>query len=100
MFSDEAIFHVLGHVHRYNIRTWSNESLHDFVEHKRDSPKVNVWCALTRDQVISPYFFAECTVTSHNQFDMLELFAVSQIYENKVIFRQYGAPVHYANIVM
>jgi hypothetical protein len=31
---------------------------------------------------------------------MLELFAVSQIDDDNVIFQQHGAPAHYANIVM
>jgi hypothetical protein len=72
---------------------------HDFVEHERDSPKVNVWCALTRDRVIGPYFFAERTVTSHSYLDMLELFAVPQNADDSVIFQQYGASEHYANTV-
>jgi hypothetical protein len=63
MFSDEATFHVSGHVHRHKVRIWANERPHDFVEHERDSPKVNMWCALTRDRVIGPYFFAELAVT-------------------------------------
>jgi hypothetical protein len=53
-----------------------NEIPHDFVQHEHDSPKINVWCALSRDRVIGPYFFAESTVTSHNYLDMLEMFAV------------------------
>jgi hypothetical protein len=40
MFSGEATFHVLGYVHRHNVRIWANERPHDFVEHKRDSPKL------------------------------------------------------------
>jgi hypothetical protein len=99
MFSDEAACHVLGHVHRHNVRIWSNKRPHDFIEHKQDRPKVNVWCTLTRDCVIGPYFFAERTVTSHNYLDMLELFAVPQIDDDNVVFQQDGAPAHYANIV-
>jgi hypothetical protein len=99
MFRDEATFHVTGHVHRQNVRKWANERPHDFVAHERDSPIVNVWCALTRGHVIGPCFFAEGTVTSHNYFDMLELFAVPQIDDDSVIFRQDGASAHYANIV-
>jgi hypothetical protein len=78
MFSDEAILHVSGHVHQHNVRIWANERPHDFVEHERDSSKVNVWCALTGDRMIGPYFFEERTVTSHNYLDMLELFAALQ----------------------
>jgi hypothetical protein len=99
MFGDEATFHVSGRVHRHNVRIWANERPHDFVEHARDSPKVNVWCALTRDRVIGPYFFAERTVPSHNYQDMLELFAVPQTDDDNVIFQEDVAPAHCANIV-
>jgi hypothetical protein len=72
---------------------------HDFVEHARESPEVNVCCALTRDRVIGPYFCAERTVTSHSYLDMLELFAGPQIDDDNVTFQQDGAPAQYANIV-
>jgi hypothetical protein len=100
MSSDEATFHVSGQVHRNTVRLWGNERPHDFVEYNRDSPKVNVWCALTRDRVIGPYFFAEGTVTSHNYLDMLELFAIPQIDDDNVIFQLDGAPAQYGNIIM
>jgi hypothetical protein len=60
-------------------RILANKRHHDFGEHEHDSPKVNVCGALTRDHMTGPHFFAECTVTSHNYLDMLELFAVPQI---------------------
>jgi hypothetical protein len=96
MFSDEVTFHVSGHAHRHNVRIWPKERPHDFVEHERDSPNINVWCALTRDHVIGPYFFAKRTVTSHNFLDMLELFAEPQIDDDNVNFQQDGALAHYA----
>ncbi|PNF25750.1 hypothetical protein B7P43_G12986 [Cryptotermes secundus] len=40
---------------------------------------MSVWCALSRDRVIVPYFFAERTVTSHNYLDMLQMLAVLRI---------------------
>ncbi|GBM74647.1 hypothetical protein AVEN_54856-1 [Araneus ventricosus] len=50
------------------------------------------------DNVIGPTFFAEPTVTSNINFDMLQLYAVPQFPEG-VIFQQDGAPPHYGNIV-
>jgi hypothetical protein len=98
MFNYEATFHVSGRVHWHNIRLWANERPHDFVEHERDSPKVNVWCAVTRDRVIGLHFFAERTVTSHSYLDMLELFAVPKIDDDSAIFQQDGAPDHYVGL--
>jgi hypothetical protein len=99
VFSDEATFHISGHIHRHNIRIWGHEHPHAIVEHERDSPKINVWCGLAHDRVIGPFFFAERTVTSTTYLDMLELFAVPQICGNNAIFHQVSAPPHFANVV-
>ena len=47
--SDEATFHVSGRVHKHNVRIWAKENPHSYVEHQRNSPKVNVWCALAHN---------------------------------------------------
>jgi len=41
------------------------------VEHRRDSPKVNVFCAISSQKVYGPFFFAEETVTAMTCLDML-----------------------------
>jgi hypothetical protein len=68
---------------------------------QRDSPKVNVWCALKHDGVIGPFFFAEQTATSHSYLDMLQLYAVPQLEQEgaEVIFQHDGAPSHYSATV-
>ena len=70
-------------------------------EHERDSPKVNVWCALTKTEVIGPFFFAEVTINSNVYLDMLEGYALPQIeaYQPHVLFQLDGAPPHWARIV-
>ena len=97
-FSDEATFHTCGKVHRHNCRIWGEENPHVVMEYERDSPKVNVWCALTCDTVIGPFFFAEKTVTGTTYLDMLENYAIPQL-PNEFFFQQDGAPPHYANEV-
>lgn len=57
VFSDEATFHVCGHVHRYNVRIWASENPHVYTEYERNSPKVNVWCALMHNKIIGPFFY-------------------------------------------
>jgi hypothetical protein len=42
-FSDEATFRVSGALNRRNARIWGSEDPHAYVEHQRDSPKVNVF---------------------------------------------------------
>ncbi|KAJ4449634.1 hypothetical protein ANN_01038 [Periplaneta americana] len=95
-FSDKATFHTCGKVHRHNCRVWGEENPRVVMEYERDSPKVNVRCALTCDPVIGPFFFVESTVTGTTYLDMLENYAVPQI-QDEFFFRQDGAPPHYAN---
>jgi hypothetical protein len=47
VFSDEATFHLSGKVNRHNVRIWGTESPHATVQHERDFPKVNVFCAIS-----------------------------------------------------
>lgn len=102
-FSDESTFHLSGHVNTQNCRIWGAENNHDFLEHERDSPKVNVWCLMTRQQIIGPFFFLEKTVTQANYLDMLQQFLSPQLEEahltDSIWFMQDGAPPHYAHIV-
>lgn len=98
VFSDEATFHVCGHVHRHNVQIWAAENPHAYVEYKRNAPKVNVWCGLMHDKVIGLFFFADQTVTANNYLDMLELYAVPQFPEG-VIFQHDSTPPHYTAIV-
>jgi hypothetical protein len=50
-FSDQATFHVNDAVNRRNVRIWGSENPHANVGHQRDSPKVNVFCAISSQKV-------------------------------------------------
>jgi len=73
VFSDEASFHVCGKVNRHNVCIWGTENPHATIEYVRDSPKVNVFCAVSSCKVHRPFFFVEPTVTSIKYLDMLQL---------------------------
>ena len=96
VFSDEAKFHVCGKVNCHNVRIWVTENPHATVEHVRDSPKVNLFCAVSSCKVYGPFFFAEPTVTGINYLDMLQLWLMPQLQEDSedLIFQQDGAPPH------
>jgi hypothetical protein len=96
IFSDESTFHVCGIINRHNGRIWGSESLHAVREYERDSPKLNVPCAVSRHEVIGPFFFQEKTLNGTNYLDMRELFAVPQMahIQPNVFFQQDGAPPH------
>ena len=56
VFSDDATFHTNGKVNKHNARILCEENPHSTVEHVRDSPKVSVFCAITKKQVYGKVF--------------------------------------------
>jgi hypothetical protein len=57
------MFHVCQRVNRHNYHVWKSENLHEDMEHKHESPKTNMWCAVTRTYIISPFFFKKPILT-------------------------------------
>jgi hypothetical protein len=53
------------------------------VEHSRDSPKINISFAVSCDKVHGPFFFREKTVNRIIYRDMLELWLMPQLLEDK-----------------
>jgi hypothetical protein len=82
LISDEATFHIIGKVNRHNIRMWGTEQPHEQVQHQRHSPKVNVFCAVSREKEHGPFFFIEATVTGDSFLDMLENWLLPQLNTN------------------
>ena len=48
VFSDETTFHLTGKLSKSNTRIWGTEHPHLTLEHVRDSPKVNVFYAISK----------------------------------------------------
>jgi hypothetical protein len=65
----------------------------------RDSPKENVFCALSKERVYGLIFFMEMTITGIVYLDLLQEFLVPQLdeddQEGRIHFQQDGAPSHY-----
>jgi hypothetical protein len=96
IFSDEATFHLPGKVNRHNIRIWGSEKPVAVVEMEHDSPKVNVFCAVSRRRVFGPFFFAEKSVTGQVYLQMLQNWLMPQLAEEEeFIFQQDGVPPHW-----
>jgi hypothetical protein len=88
-------FHVSGAVNYRNVRIWVSENPHAYVEHQRDSPKVNVFCAVSSQKVYGPFFFAEETVTGMTYLDMLQLWLMPHLQNIPTfIFQQDGSPAY------
>ncbi|GBO26451.1 hypothetical protein AVEN_112153-1 [Araneus ventricosus] len=45
---------------------------------KETVQKISVWCALSHDTVIGPFFFAETSVTANIYLRMLQSYAIPQ----------------------
>ncbi|CAH2108547.1 unnamed protein product [Euphydryas editha] len=58
-FSDEAHFHINGHVNKQNCRYWSSENPKTKHQRPLHSPKVTVWAAISANGIIGPYFFED-----------------------------------------
>ena len=102
VFSDEATFHLIGKVNKHNTRIWGTEHRHLTLEHVRDSPKVNVFCAISKKRVYGLFFFEETTVNSEAYLDMLQNWLMELLFDGKqadFIFQQNGAPSHWSLIV-
>ena len=102
VFSDESTFHLSGNVNTHNVRIWGSANPHEMVQLQRDSPKLNVFCAISRRKVYGPFFFSEATVTGVSYLDALQLWLFPQLEEaepENFIWQQDGAPPHWHNSV-
>jgi hypothetical protein len=72
VFSDESIFHLPGLVNWHNLWTRETETTHESYEHKRASPKDNVFAAMSEGKVCGSFFFAELTVAGIVCLDVLQ----------------------------
>lgn len=107
--SDEAHFHLSGYVNKQNCRFWAEDNPRQLHETPLHSQKVTVWCAISAQQIVGPYFFEEgaatVTVTAERYLRMLEDFFIPELRRRDVAldgvwFQQDGATCHTARISM
>ena len=74
---------------------------HEIVQHERDSPKVNVLCAISKTKIYGPYLFYGPTVNGASYLAMLQNWLFPKLNEraDNFIFQQDGAPPHWHNNV-
>ena len=108
LFSDEAHFHLSGHVNKQNMRFWASFQPHEHVQVPISVEKTTVWCATGRIGIFGPYFFEgddaqTVTVNLEQYIDMLQRRFVLAIRRKRVVdlntgvFQQDGAPPHCSN---
>lgn len=107
--SDEAHFHLSGYVNKQNFRYWSAVNPQELHERPLHSAKVTVWCAVSSNGIIGPYFFEDddsraVTVTSARYVQMLENFLIPELrrfpVNENTYFQQDGATSHTARVSM
>jgi hypothetical protein len=105
--SDEAHFHLSGIVNKQNTRFWATENPRLLLETPLHSERVTVWCAISSQHIIGPYFFQNeqgdsLTVTGDRYRQMLQNFFIPQLQLRRIRlhrtwFQQDGATCHTAN---
>ena len=108
-WSDEAHFHLSGHVNRQNMRIWAEKQPFPATDKVLSREKVTVWCAVAHNRIIGPYFFEDkngsaLTINSERYLAMLKSYYIPALKIHgelaDIIFQQDGAPPHSANIVV
>lgn len=104
LFSDEANFHLNGHVNKQNCRYWSQVNPRHKHMRPLHSPKVVVWAAMSAKGIIGPYFFEDgrghaLTVNTDRYCDMIRTFLAPSLqefsgYNSATFFQQDGARCH------
>ena len=100
VFSDKSTLHTNCKVNRHKVRIWSEENPHATIEHERDSPKMNVLCAISKNHVHGPFFF-EGNVTGDVYLQMLQNWRMNEVIANEhkdFNHQQDGAPPHCAGL--
>lgn len=108
VMSDEAHFHLSGHVNKQNTRFWGTDNPRIIQETPLHPLKVTVWCGICVDRVIGPYFFEDAggnaiTVTGERYRTMLREFLIPSLDElglEHIWFQQDGATAHTARDTM
>nr|XP_020451198.1 uncharacterized protein LOC109957565 [Monopterus albus] len=93
--TDEAWFHLSGHVNTQCTRYWSAESPHLTHETPLHDQKIGVWCAVSGTRIVGPIFF-ESAVNTAVYLDIFEQFYHQLTPEEKTccFFQQDGATCH------
>ena len=102
--SDDALFHLSGHVNRHNTRIRGLRNPVQIHEHERDTSKLIIWCAISSAGLIGPFFFRDqeghsVNVNGDNYLSMLQEFLLHVANMQQAIFQQDGASAHYSHEV-
>jgi hypothetical protein len=92
IFSEIGTFYLSSKVNRHNIWTWRSENPITARKMKCDSPKVNVFCAISRRHELCQFLFAQKSVMGQVYLKILQNWLMPQLAEEEFIFQQDSAP--------
>lgn len=95
-FSDEAWFHLSGYLNKQNMRMWSAENPHEFIETSLHPQKIGVWLAVSRRRIIGPIFFNQTITAERYRNELLQPF-INELHDDELTegyFQQDNAPAH------
>ena len=97
-YSDECSISLSGGVNKQNCRVWGSERPQVVYEVPQGAESIMVWCAISENGIIVPYFFENESVTGESYYKMLRYFFFPKMrnYGDDYIFQQDGAPPHFA----
>jgi len=97
-YSDECSISLSGGVNKQNCRVWGSERPQVVYEVPQGAESIMVWCAISENGIIGPYFFENESVTGESYYKMLRYFFFPKMrnYGDDYIFQQDGAPPHFA----
>ena len=109
-FSDEAHFHLDGHVNSKNCVFWGTQPPQEVLQRPLHSSKVTAWCAMNSKTIIGPYWFEDAdgrtvTVNQENYRTVIRKFYASVRRRRGIVidrqwFMQDGATPHTANATL
>ena len=109
LMTDEARFHIDGHVNKQNCRLWGLENPHATVGQEQQTPSIVVWCGVWAKGIVGPYFFEEgghpvmVNGTRYREFLVNTVIPKLQqlhVQPHKVWFQQDGATAHTTQSVL
>lgn len=97
IMSDEAHFHLNGVVNKQNCRIWARENPKVIVPRDLHPIRCTVWCGVTSERIIGPYFFEEkgavVTVTGERYRNMIRDFLRPAVANNAAHWFQKMEPL-------
>jgi hypothetical protein len=97
-FSDEAIVLTRDHLNEHSCVCWVLKNLYRSVlrQHKRDSPKIWMWCAVTILKNI--YFFYDDTISGPRFFEVLSSTRMDNLHKASGVLGHFNWTVFYSTL--